>query len=104
MPPEIATLSRHLQHNLQSLRGRVARTPQHFSPALLIPVAAIVGVSVLLTISPKARKSLLLKVAMLVSTHLLQEQNERLDNEIEGDERKKKRRESGDNYHDPSKN
>jgi hypothetical protein len=98
MPPEIATLSRHLQHNLQSLRGRAGRAPQHFSPALLIPVAAIIGVSVLLTISPKARKSLLLKVAMLVSTHLLQDQNERLENESEGGNKR------GDNNHDPSKN
>jgi hypothetical protein len=89
MHPEITTLSRHLQHNLQALRGKVSRTPQHFSPALLIPVAAIVGVSVLLTISPKARKSLLLKVAMLVSTHLLQEQNERMEDESEDDNRSK---------------
>jgi hypothetical protein len=81
MHPEIATLSRHLQNNLQSLRGRVGNRPQSFSPALLIPVAAIVGLSVLLTISPKARKSLLLKVAMLVSTHLLQDQNERIEDE-----------------------
>lgn len=80
MHPEIATLSRHLQRNLRSLRG-VADRPQRFSPALLLPVAAIVGVSVLLTISPKARKSLLLKVAMLVSTHLLQDQNEVLEDE-----------------------
>ena len=62
------------------MRG-VANRPQRFSPALLLPVAAIVGVSVLLTISPKARKSLLLKVAMLVSTHLLQDQNEVLEDE-----------------------
>jgi hypothetical protein len=81
MHPEIATLSRHLQNNLRSLRGRVGSNPQRFSPALLIPVAAIVGVSVLLTISPKARKSLLLKMAMLVSTHLLQDQNEQLEDE-----------------------
>ena len=84
MHPEIATLSRHLQSNLQSLRGKVTNRPQHFSPALLLPVAAIVGVSVLLTISPKARKSLLLKMAMLVSTHLLQDQNEQLQDEQTG--------------------
>jgi len=81
MPPEIATLSRHLQHNLQSLRGVATGRRQHFNPALLIPVAAIIGVSVLLTVSPKARKSLLLKVAMLVSTHLLQDHNEELEAE-----------------------
>lgn len=78
--PEIATLSRHLQNNLQTLRGKVGTRPR-FSPALLIPVAAIVGASVLLAISPKARKSLLLKVAMLVSTHLLQDQNEQIERE-----------------------
>lgn len=81
MHPEIATLSRHLQQNLRSLRGRTVTPRQYFSPALLIPVAAIVGVSVLLTVSPKARKSLLLKMAMLVSTHLLQDQNEQLEDE-----------------------
>lgn len=81
MRPEIAMLSRHLQNNLQALRGRVGGRPQHFNPALLIPVAAIVGVSLLLTLSPKARKSLFLKVAMLVSTHLLQEHNQELEDD-----------------------
>jgi hypothetical protein len=73
MHPEIATLSRHLQKNMQTLRGRSAARPQHFSPALLIPVAVIAGAAVLLSISPKARKSLLLKMMMVVSTHLLQD-------------------------------
>ncbi|MGV3592061.1 MAG: hypothetical protein ACO1PZ_10260 [Gammaproteobacteria bacterium] len=73
MHPEIATLSRHLHSNLRSLRGRVNGPPRRFSPALLIPVAIVAGAAVLLTVSPKARKSLLLKVMMVVSTHLLQD-------------------------------
>lgn len=73
MHPEIVTLSRHLHRNLRSLRGRSSSQPQRFSPALLIPVAVVAGAAVLLTISPKARKSLLLKVMMVVSTHLLQD-------------------------------
>lgn len=76
MHPEISTLSRHLHSNLRSLRGRVKGRPQRFSPALLIPVAIVAGVAVLLTVSPKARKSLLLKVMMVVSTHLLQDKAE----------------------------
>jgi hypothetical protein len=76
MHPEIATLSRHLNRNLQNLRGRAKGRPQHFSPALLIPVAVIAGAAVLLSVSPKARKSLLLKVMMVVSTHLLQDKAE----------------------------
>jgi hypothetical protein len=79
--PEIAVLSRHLATNLRTLTGRVGSARPHFSPSLLIPVAALVGITALLTISPKARKSLLVKVAMLVSTHLLQEQNEQLEQE-----------------------
>jgi hypothetical protein len=82
--PEIAVLSRHLRTNLQSLRGKARGTHEHFNPSLLIPVAALVGITALLSISPKARKSLLVKVAMLVSTHLLQEQNEQLDAEESG--------------------
>ena len=74
MHPEIATLSRHLHSNLRRLRGRVSGRPQRFSPALLIPVAIVAGAAVLLTVSPKARKSLLLKVMMVVSTHLLQDE------------------------------
>lgn len=76
MPHEIAALSRHLQRNLMSLRGRTRNPPPHFSPALLIPVAVLGGAAVLLSLSPKARKSLLLKVMMLVSTHLLQDHDE----------------------------
>lgn len=71
--PEIINLSRHLQHNMQNLRGRVAGRKPHFSPALLIPVGIVAGAVVLLALSPKARKSLLLKVMMVVSTHLLQD-------------------------------
>jgi hypothetical protein len=82
--PEIAVLSRHLRTNLQSLRGKTQGARQHFNPSLLIPLAALVGVTALLSISPKARKSLLVKVAMLVSTHLLQEHNEELDDEQTG--------------------
>jgi hypothetical protein len=82
--PEIAVLSRHLRTNLQSLRGKTQGARQHFNPALLIPVAALVGITALLTISPKARKSLLVKVAMLVSTHLLEDQNEQLEAEANG--------------------
>jgi hypothetical protein len=82
--PEIDVLSRHLRTNLQFLRGKVNGADQRFNPALLIPVAALVGITALLTISPKARKSLLVKVAMLVSTHLLQDQNEQLEAEATG--------------------
>lgn len=86
MRPEIAVLSRHLHNNLQTLRGRVGRSGarQHFNPSLLIPLAALVGVTALLTISPKARKSLIVKVAMLISTHLLQEHNDQLEQEDRG--------------------
>jgi hypothetical protein len=82
--PDIAVLSRHLQTSVRNLRGKVGTSRPHFSPSLLIPVAALVGITALLTISPKARKSLLVKVAMLVSTHLLQEQNEQLEQEEAG--------------------
>ena len=85
--PEIAVLSRHLQTSVRNLRGRVGNGRPHFSASLLIPVAALVGITALLTISPKARKSLLVKVAMLVSTHLLQEQNEQLEQEQAGGKR-----------------
>lgn len=81
MHPEIAVLSRHLRTNLQSLRGKTQAARQHFNPSLLIPLAGLVGLTALLTISPKARKSLLVKVAMLVSTHLLEDHNEQLQEE-----------------------
>ena len=85
--PEIAALSRHLQTNLRTLRGKASAARPHFSPSLLIPVAALIGITALLTISPKARKSLLVKVAMLVSTHLLAEQNAQLEAEENGVQR-----------------
>ncbi len=87
--PDIAVLSRHLLNNLQSLRGRRPGGPPHFNGSLLIPLAALVGVTALLTISPKARRSLLVKVAMLVSTHLLEEHNDEL------------KREAGERLYDP---
>ena len=68
----IDKLSGHLQANLLALRGKVLGPTPHFRPQLLIPVAVVVAATVLFTLSTKARKSLLLKTAMFVSTHLLQ--------------------------------
>jgi hypothetical protein len=69
--PEIDKLSGHLQASLAALRGKVMGPAPHFRSSLLIPVAAIVGAAVFLTMSPRARNSLLTKVVMLVSTQLL---------------------------------
>jgi hypothetical protein len=75
--PEIDKLSGHLQASLAALRGKVLGPAPHFRPSLLIPVAAIVGAAVLLTMSPRARNNLLMKVAMLVSTQLLHNATEK---------------------------
>jgi hypothetical protein len=77
----IDRLSGHLQANLLALRGKVLGPSPHFRGELLIPVAVVVAATLLFTFSTKARKSLVLKTAMFVSTRLLQRAAEK---EVEG--------------------
>lgn len=70
---EVNELSSRLQTSLLAFSGRRPGPAPRFQRQLLIPVGLIVGAALLLSLSPKARKSLLLKMTLLASTHFLQD-------------------------------
>ena len=69
---EIAVLSEHLQANLLAFSGRRPGPPPRFRAQLLIPIAVIAGAALAIALSPQARRSVLLKLTLAASTHVLQ--------------------------------
>ena len=68
---EIRELSNRLQRDLLALSGNAAMPPD-LRWQLLIPVALLVGAVVLFGMSPNARKSAVLRTALLISTRALE--------------------------------
>jgi hypothetical protein len=69
---EIAVLSARLQTDLQAFSGRRPAPPPRFRAQLLIPVAVIACAALVVALSPQARRSILLKLTLAASTHVLQ--------------------------------
>ncbi len=68
---EIVALSGRLQANLHAFSGKSPGLHPRFRAQLLIPVAVIVGALVLFSLSPRARKTVLVELAMLASARLI---------------------------------
>jgi hypothetical protein len=72
---KITRLGNHLERNVQTFRGKEAGVVPKISWQQLVPVVVVLaGIGVLIA-SPRTRKSLVVKVAMLVSSQLLQGEN-----------------------------
>lgn len=69
---EIAVLSARLQNDLLAFSGRRPGPPPRFRAQLLIPVALIACAALVVALSPRARKSVLLKLTLAASTQVLQ--------------------------------
>ncbi|MES2603634.1 MAG: hypothetical protein V4603_01785 [Pseudomonadota bacterium] len=67
----VSGLSSRLQANLLALNGNIPTPTRRVGWQLIVPVAVVVGAAVLFSLSPKARKSLLLQMLVLGSTRLL---------------------------------
>lgn len=64
-------LGYRLEHNVQTFRGKEAGIIPRFTWQQLVPIAVVLaGVGVLIA-SPKTRNSLVVKLAMLVSSQLM---------------------------------
>jgi hypothetical protein len=70
----VRKLSGHLQRDMLQLSGKLRGKPPTFKMSLLIPIAVLVGAGAVLVFSSKARNSMLLKTAVLVSSRLLRKE------------------------------
>jgi len=68
----INNLSGHLQQNTQTFRGRQPNVIPKFTWQQLVPVVVVLAGIGILIASPRTRNSLAVKLAMLVSSHMLQ--------------------------------
>lgn len=70
----ISRLSNRLQENFQIYRGKLVTPAPHLRMQLLIPVAVLLVGTVVMATSRTARQSLLLKMAVLVSSRVLKKE------------------------------
>ena len=69
---KIRTLGNHLEHNVRAFTGKEAGVVPKVTWQQFVPVVVVLAGIGILIASPRTRKSLLVKTAMLVSSQLLQ--------------------------------
>ena len=67
----ISELSGHLQANVLTLRGKALGTIPTLRASHLLPLALLAGMSAAVVAFPKVRNSVVIRLAMVASSHLV---------------------------------